>query len=164
VLLFLSLPGTIGNIQTDIVPLPSASAPAFADTPGLWTAVRRHAAEHERIANNPAFMADVTSWPVNISWALMANRASCFAGRDLALAFVAIPHARRIEVEGQFERIFAGRPGTGDLSDLATHYDCHLAVLTPQDAAWTADPFAGSAFFALVEATDEWRLYRRTNP
>src|SRR4029077_13306323 len=97
VLLVLSLPGTIGNIQTDIVPLPSASAPAFAETPGLWTAVRRHAAEHERIANNPAFMADVTAWPVNISWALMANRASCFAGRELALAFVAIPHARRIE-------------------------------------------------------------------
>jgi hypothetical protein len=164
VLLFLSLPGTIGNIQTDIVPLPSASAPAFADSPELWTAVRRHAAEHERIANNPAFMADVTAWPVNISWALIANRASCFAGRELALAFVAIPHARRIEVEGQFERIFAGRTGAGDLKELATHYDCRVVVLTPQDGAWTADPFAGSAFFALVEANDKWRLYRRTNP
>ena len=73
VLLVLSLPGTIGNIQTDIVPLPSASAHAFAETPALWTAVRRQAAEDERIANNPAFMADVTAWPVNISWALMAS-------------------------------------------------------------------------------------------
>ena len=71
---------------------------------------------------------------------------------------------RRIEVEGQFERIFAGRPEAGDLRELATHYDCRLVVLTPHDGAWTADPFAGSAFFALVEANDEWRLYRRTNP
>jgi hypothetical protein len=107
-------------------------------------------------------MADMTAWPVNISWALMANRASCFAGRELALAFVAIPHARRIQLERAFERVFAGNPEANDLRDLATRYDCRLVVVTPQDGAWKDDPFAGSEFFQLVLSNENWRLYRGT--
>jgi hypothetical protein len=161
-LLVLALPASIRNIRDDARPRPSASGRVFAETPALWAAVRRHAAGNERIANNPLFMADMTNWPVNISWALMANRASCFAGREFALAFVAIPHARRIELERQFERVFAGRPEGLDLGDLANRYDCRLVVVTAEDGAWKADPFASSALFQLVEANDKWRLYRRT--
>jgi hypothetical protein len=92
----------------------------------------------------------------------MANRASCFAGRELTSPFVAMPQARSTELEQQFERIFAGQPQADDLRDLATRYDCRLVVLTAQDGAWIADPFAASPLFQLVESNDKWRLYRRT--
>jgi hypothetical protein len=161
-LLLLALPATVRNIRDELKPRPTASARAFAGTPTLWAAVRQYTAPNERIGNNPSFMADMTAWPVNISWALMANRASCFAGRELALAFVAIPHARRIQLERAFERVFAGNPEANDLRDLATRYDCRLVVVTPQDGAWKDDPFAGSEFFQLVLSNENWRLYRGT--
>jgi hypothetical protein len=160
-LLLLALPATVQNIRDELRPRPTASARVFAETPTLWAAVRRHTAPNERIGNNPLFMADMTAWPVNISWALMANRASCFAGRELTLAFVPIPHARRIELEQQFERVFAGGPEANDLRDLARRYDCRLIVVTPRDGAWAADPFASSELFQLVEGNENWRLYRR---
>jgi hypothetical protein len=162
VLVLLGLPATIGIASGDVTAWPTASARVFAETPALWAAVRRHSAPDERIANNPLFLADMTGWPVNISWALMANRASCFAGRELTSPFVAMPQARSMELEQQFERIFAGQPQAGDLRDLATRYNCRLVVLTAQDGAWIADPFAASPLFQLVESNEKWRLYRRT--
>jgi hypothetical protein len=33
----------------------------------------------------------LTPWPVNISWALFADRWSCFAGSELALPFTSLP-------------------------------------------------------------------------
>ena len=65
---------------------PTADGAVFAQTPELWQAVRRYAAPTARVANNPLFLQDLTPWPANISWALLANRSSCFAGRELALA------------------------------------------------------------------------------
>lgn len=163
VLLLAGVPATLSNISGDLVPHPTVSARIFAETPALWAAVRRHTQGDERIANNPLFMADMTAWPTNISWALMANRASCFAGRELAMPFVAIPQARSTELERQFERVFAGHPESDDLRELATRYDCRLAVVTPQDGAWNADPFAASPLFQLVESNDKWRFYRRAS-
>jgi hypothetical protein len=161
VLLLAGAPATQGNISGDLAPRPTASARIFAETPALWAAVRRHTQGNERVANNPLFMADMTGWPVNMSWALMANRASCFAGRELAMPFVAIPQARTMELEHQFERIFEGHPQPDDLRELATRYDCRLVVVTPQDGAWTADPFAASPLFQIVESNDKWRFYRQ---
>jgi hypothetical protein len=161
ILLLAGVPATLGNISGDLAPRPTASARIFAETPALWAAVRRHTQGDERVANNPLFMADMSAWPINISWALMANRASCFAGRELAMPFVAIPQARTTELEHQFERVFAGHLESDDLRDLATRYDCRFVVVTPQDGAWNADPFAASPLFQLVESTDKWRFYRR---
>ena len=76
------------------------------------------------------------------------------------MPFVAIPQARSTKLERQFERVFAGHPESHDLRDLATRYDCGLAVVTPQDGAWNTDPFAASPLFQLVETNDKWRLYR----
>jgi hypothetical protein len=162
-LLLVGLPATARNIRDELRPRPTASAHAFAETPAMWEAVRRHTSANERIVNNPLLMADMTAWPVNISWALLANRASCFAGRELALAFVPIPRARRSELDQRFDRVFAGHPEANDLGDLATRYGCKFVVLTAQDGAWTADPFAKSELFQLVLSNEKWRLYRRTD-
>src|SRR5205085_2311657 len=80
----------------------------FVQTPEMWAAVRRHAAPDERVANNPLFLQDLTPWPVNLSWALLSDRRSCFAGRELTLAYTALPRARREEIDAQFMRVFAG--------------------------------------------------------
>jgi hypothetical protein len=128
----------------------------------MWEAVRRHTAPDQRIANNPLFLADMTPWPVNISWALLGNRRSCYAGNELAIPFAPIPRSQRAETEAQFVRIFAGEPVSGDVRQLAERFRCDVVVVTAQDGAWQRDPFAQSGVYEMVEGRPEsWRIYRR---
>jgi hypothetical protein len=144
--------------------LPAASAPVFAKAPQLWAAVRRATAADERIANNPLFLADMVRWPVNISWALLANRRSCYAGWNLARAFVPLPEPEIDRIDALFVRVFAGKGAADDTRRLATRFDCQVVVVTPSDGAWRHDPFAASPYFRLVDAKPEsWRIYRVVN-
>jgi len=100
---------------------------------------------------------------VNISWALLADRSSCFAGREMALAFAPLPPPRREAINAQFIRVFAGEGTAADVSDMATRYGCEVVVVVPQDKAWNNDPFAASADYRLAENRDDgWRIYLRT--
>jgi hypothetical protein len=157
----LALPETAGIARENMFGLPNASAQVFAATPSLWQAVRRHAEPGERIASNPLLLADMTPWPVNISWALLANRRSCYAGRELALPFAPIPAQRRAAIEAQFVRIFAGAPIDGDIEAMAGRFRCDVVVVTPQDGAWQRDPFQVEGPYRLIESQPGWRIYRR---
>src|SRR5262249_4527150 len=137
----------------------------FAQSAPMWEAVRRHAGPAERVANNPLFLAALTPWPVNLSWALLSNRSSCFAGRELALAFAPLSRTRREEVNALFVRVFDGTGNDADVRQLAVQFGCRLIALTAEDPAWTRDPFAASGFYRLVESSpNEWRIYRSTLP
>jgi hypothetical protein len=139
---------------------PAPSADLFSQAPQLWEAVRRHTPVGWRVASNPMLFADMTWWPVNISWALMANRRSCFAGEELAVAFAPISAEERWHMSDRFQRVFDGQAQKQDLAVLAQTYDCRVAVVTAQDGAWTRDPFATSSFYTLVESRqDRWRIY-----
>jgi hypothetical protein len=139
---------------------PAASAALFSQAPQLWEAVRRHTPIDWRVASNPMLFADMTWWPVNISWALMANRRSCFAGEELAVAFAPISAEERWRMSERFQRVFDGQAEKQDLAVLAQTYDCRVAVVTAQDGAWTRDPFATSSLYTLVESRqDRWRIY-----
>lgn len=141
--------------------LPAASAPVFAAAPQLWAAVRRSTAADERVANNPLFLADMVRWPVNISWALLADRRSCYAGWNLARAFVPLPEPKIDRIDALFVRVFAGEGSADDIRRLAIRFDCQVAVVTPSDGAWRHDPFADSPYFRLVdEKPESWRIYR----
>jgi hypothetical protein len=157
--------GLVGNfkvIRENIVGLRKPSERLFAATPEMWAAVRRHTAASERVANNPMFLSNMTPWPVNISWALLADRRSCYAGNELAIPFAPISAARRAEIETQFVRLFAGEPAPGDIRQLAERYRCDVAVVTAQDGAWMRDPFASTESYRLVEdRPGAWRIYRR---
>jgi hypothetical protein len=108
------------------------------------------------------FLSNMTPWPVNISWALLADRRSCYAGNELAIPFAPISAARRAEIETQFVRLFAGEPAPGDIRQLAERYRCDVAVVTAQDGAWMRDPFASTESYRLVEdRPGAWRIYRR---
>ena len=159
--LAIGLPGAVELVRSDVAGRREADAKLFAQTPEMWAAVRRHAGPGERVANNPLFLADVTLWPVDISWALLADRRSCFAGRELALVYASLPRARLDDIDAQFIRVFAGKAEPGDIEDLATKYDCRLVVLTSADGAWASDPFATDPRYRLVEEKPgEWRIYR----
>ena len=119
--LVLSLPDTAAMIRSNIAGEPRPGDQILAQTPELWDAVRRYAAPGARVANNPLFLRDVTPWPVNISWALLANRSSCFAGREMALAFAPLPPPRRDAIDTQFIRVFAGEGTATDVSEMAKH-------------------------------------------
>jgi hypothetical protein len=159
--LLLALPDGMNLTATNATARPAPSARAFAQAPAPWAAVRAQTAPGERVANNPLYLADVTPWPVNISWALLANRRSCFAGRELTLAYVPLPDAQREEINAQFVRVFAGQGSIDDVRDLVKTYHCRVIVLTPTDGAWSNDPFAASALFHLIEMKpDRWKIYR----
>lgn len=144
-----------GHMQPD--------AAAFAQAPAMWEAVRRHSLADERVGNNPLHLRPATPWPVNVSWALMANRRSCYAGREFALVFTGLPAARREEIDAQFIRVFAGEGSPDDVRDLAMRYGCRVIALAASDGAWTRDPFATSPFYRLIEtAPGRWRIYRAT--
>jgi hypothetical protein len=160
--LALSLPDTAAMIRSNVVGEPRPGGQILAQTPELWDAVRRYAAPGARVANNPLFLRDVTPWPVNISWALLADRSSCFAGRELAVAFAPLPPPRREAINAQFIRVFAGEGAAAEVNDMATRYGCEVVVLMPQDKAWNNDPFAASPDYRLAENRDgRWRIYVR---
>jgi hypothetical protein len=158
--LALSLPDTVAMILSNVRGTAAANAPVFAQSPELWNAVRRYAPSNARVANDPLFLRDLTPWPVNISWALIADRSSCFAGREMAIPFAPLPPDRREAINAQFIRVFAGQGTPQDVDELAAKYGCDVAVVVPQDGAWNSDPFATSADYRLVESREgRWRIY-----
>jgi hypothetical protein len=160
--LALSLLDTAKMIHDNIAGRQRPDGEAFARSSELWAALRRHTPPAARIANNPLFVKDVTPWPVNISWALLSNRSSCFGGLELALAFAPLAPERREAINAQFLRVFAGEGTPEDMRDLAAKYGCDAAVVVPTDKAWGNDPFAGSPDYRLAEArANGWRIYVR---
>jgi hypothetical protein len=162
--LIFSLPNGAEIVQVDIAGRPQPDAAIFAKAPELWAAVRRYAGSDSRVANNPLFLRDLTPWPANMSWALLANRSSCFAGREMTLAFAPLPPARREAINAQFIRVFAGQGGPDDVAAMATEFGCEVVVIVPQDGAWDHDPFAASSDYRLAEfRADQWRIYIRAS-
>ena len=159
--LLLGLSEAVLIIYGNTIERPPQPGRAFAQTPAMWEAVRRHAGPGERVGNNPLFLAEMTPWPVNLSWALLSNRSSCFAGRELTLAYAPLPRGRREEINALFVRVFAGTGSANDVRDLALRFGCRAIVLTAEDGAWQRDPFAASGHYQLVESSPErWRIYR----
>ena len=137
----------------------------FSSSQEMWKAVRLHTDRSERVANNPRFLGELTPWPVNISWALLSERRSCYAGGDLAVPFIAKPLPALVKIDDLFNRVFEGRPEPGDLQDMATKYGCRVVVVNRSDGAWDADPFARSPLFRLVDQREDgWRIYRNDAP
>jgi hypothetical protein len=158
--LVLSLPDTARLLASNIEGTQRPGEAVFAQSPDLWAAVRRYAPPNARVANNPLYLEDVTPWPVNISWALLADRSSCFAGREMALAFAPLPPQRRETINAQFIRVFAGQGTADDVTAMAKDYGCDVVVLVPQDGGWAKDPFAASSLYRLAEfREDRWRIY-----
>jgi hypothetical protein len=161
----LGLPRSFEILRDDAAGHMQADAAGLAQAPAMWAAVRRHSLPDERVGNNPLFLRAATPWAANISWALMANRRSCYAGREFALVFTALPAARRAEIDAQFTRVFAGEGSPDDVRDLAMVYGCRVIALAATDGAWTRDPFAASPYFRMVEsAPDRWKIYRALAP
>jgi hypothetical protein len=159
--LILGLAEAVTMVYGNVVGRPSQPGRAFAQTPAMWEAVRRHSGPAERVGNNPLFLAKLTPWPVNLSWALLSNRSSCFAGHELTLIYAPLARERREEINALFVRVFGGTGDAGDVRELAARFGCRLIVLTAQDGAWEHDPFAASGLYRLVEsAPDRWRIYR----
>jgi hypothetical protein len=157
------LPGGIDLIRSDVTGWTAPAARQFAAAPELWAAVRRHAGPGERVGNNPLLLAAMTPWPVNISWALLGDRRSCYGGREVALVYTTLGPKRVDEIDAQFIRVFAGTGLPADIRELAATYHCRVVVVAATDGAWASDPFAASPYYRLVEErADQWRIYRAT--
>ena len=114
---------TARSVRDNLSACTSRAGQIFAATPAMWEAVRRHTPPDERVANNPLFLADMTPWPVNISWALLADRRSCYAGRELADAVRAdLRRAPRPRSTRSSPHIFAGEADADDIEQLAKRF------------------------------------------
>ena len=158
----IGLPDGFGTMRAYAAGLPFQDAAALARSFKLWEAVRRVAGPSERVANNPLFLADATLWPVNISWALLGDRPSCFSGWEAVIAYGALPRTRLHTLDATVGRVFGGAAQPGDVAVLAWILDCQVVLLVPSDGAWSADPFPSSRDYALTSSEPgKWRIYRR---
>ncbi len=149
----------------DLKGKPTENAPDFAASPALWSAVRRYAGPSDRVANNPLFLDDLTDWPVNPSWAMLSNRASCWSGWETGRAYVDLSKDRIAAIDAQFIKVFDGKGDADDIRQMAQDYGCKVVVVDANDGAWDKDPFANSPYYRLVdEREDEWRIYKATAP
>lgn len=159
--LVLGLPDGLLNLRDNALGRSNNSGAAFSQQSSFWTRVREHAAPDERIANNTLAFQDMTPWPVNIAWALLSNRRSCFAGYELVVAYAPLTRSQRNAVDQLFIRLFAGTASPDDVRDAAEKYQCQVIVVTPQDGAWTHDPFRNSPYYRLAEErAGAWRIYK----
>ena len=163
--LVISLPAGILTAVTYAHGRPSPDAAALAGAPALWDAVRRVTGPEERVLNNPLFLADVTTWSDNISWALLSDRASCYAGWQAVVAYGGLKRARLDALSAAVQRVFGGAAASGDIETLVRDFGCRVFLLVPGDGAWAADTFAGDPAFRLVASVpDRWRIYRWVGP
>lgn len=148
-------------LKEDATGRPSASAGAFARSPELWRAVRRLAGPTDRVASNPDLFGDVTRWPINISWALFADRRSCYAGWEFARPFAAATRAEVDRVDQEFRAAFDGAASVETVRRIFVRHQCRFAVVTASDGAWADGPFSRNPDFELLdEKMDSWRIYR----
>jgi hypothetical protein len=163
--LVLGLPDGLFNLRDNMLGRANRWGAAFAQQSLLWDRVRIHAAPDEPVGNNPFAFADMTPWPVNIAWALLSDRRSCYAGSELALAYAPLTGSQRKEIDQQFTQLFDGKGSPDDVRDLAQTHRCRVIVVTPQDGAWGRDPFRHSPFYHLIEERPgAWRIYRAVAP
>ncbi|MFG1300728.1 hypothetical protein V5F49_13115 [Xanthobacter sp. V3C-3] len=155
------VPDTAALATRNIGGLAGPDGAAFRNDPQMWARVRGALPPETRLAANPDRLAHLASWPINLSWALLARGRSCFAGRELALAFAPLTPEARNDVADLFERVFAGRPAAGDLERMHGPLGCGAVLVTAEDGAFAADPFAQSPLYRLRdEVPGRWRLYR----
>ncbi|WP_296585561.1 hypothetical protein [Xanthobacter sp.] len=162
-LIALGLPETLALAHRNIAGEPSTDGRAFTGDPALWRAVRREVGPQVRIASNPARLEKLTPWPINLSWALLSRRRSCFGGQEMALAFAPLSASERADAAMLFDRVFAGTGTAENAATLRRTFGCGAVVVTAQDGAWSADPFALSPLYRLAEEEDgRWRIYVAT--
>lgn len=162
-LVVLGIPDGGKIISNNIFGTTAVPSKEFATFPAIWQAVRRVTPETERVANNPEATSKMTPWSVNLPWALMANRRSCFANVALVGPLTALSPDESERISTQFVRVFAGKAELNDVEELARVYQCSTALVTPEDGAWMNDPFAASPFYKLADGTAMWRIYKAAN-
>ena len=157
----LGIPDGMLNLRDNALGRPNNSGAAFSQQAALWARVRAHAAPDERIANNTLAFQDMTPWPVNIAWALLSNRRSCFAGYELVMAYAPLTKSQRDAADQLFIRLFGGKGSADDVRDATEKYQCAVIVVTREDGAWANDPFRNSPHYRLAEErAGAWRIYK----
>ena len=106
---------------------------------------------------------DMTPWPVNIAWALLSNRRSCFAGYELVIAYAPLTKSQRDAADQLFIRLFGGNASADDVRDVAEKYQCAIVVIAREDGAWANDPLRNNPHYRLAEErAGAWRIYKAT--
>ncbi len=129
----------------------------FAAQARVWRTVRRLTPAGARVLNDPASDAAMTLWPANIGWALLADRASCYAGWAAAAPFTRLPTPELYQNAQAVEHVFAGTARPADWGRVI-RLGCDDLLLTPASDAWRRNgPDAQG--WRLLATGDNFRLY-----
>jgi hypothetical protein len=159
--LLLGVPDGVLNFRDNAFGRSNGSGPGLSQQAALWARVREHATPTDRVLNNTLALQDMTPWPVNIGWALLSNRRSCFAGYELVVAYASLTKSQRDDADRLFIRLFGGNASAADVRDVADKYQCAIVVMTREDGAWANDPLRNSPHYRLAEErADAWRIYK----
>lgn len=159
--LLLGIPDGVLNLRDNAFGRSNSAGPGFKQQAALWARVREHVAPADRVLNNTLALQDMTPWPVNIGWALLSSRRSCFAGYELVVAYASLTKSQRDDADRLFLRLFGGSASAADVRDAREKYQCTVIVVTREDGAWANDPFKNSAHYRLIEErADAWRIYK----
>ena len=154
----LGVPQTATMLQEYAAGVRPGAPQDFAAAAPLWPAIRRHTDPTDRIATNPLLARTATFWPVNIGWALFADRASCYAGRESVIAYGNLSRSQLDRIDARFGRVFAGHASADDLFAMSRDDDCDVIAVTPADGAWESGFGPG---YEMVEQSGSWKVYRR---
>ena len=150
---------TLRDIRSELARR-SPGGKSLPQRPNCGRGTTPHGGLGARVANNPRFLARLTPWPVNISWALFANRGPALPAANWRCLRPAAAAAPRRSMTSS--RAFSPAMGTAT-APCARHgeaYGCEVVVVVPQDKAWTNDPFAASADYRLAEKRDgQWQIF-----
>lgn len=158
-------------LQTPITPFPGArdverltAHRVFRDQVRAWELARQWTGPRELVQSNPEGIRGFQPFPVNLSWAMFADRRTALADRQYG-AISALLHGE--DFHKPFERIvnvFSAAPDPESVRFLAERLRVKVLVVSPMDGAWGNDGIARSGHYRLVhEEPDAFKIYCRTS-
>jgi hypothetical protein len=159
-------------LRTPMVPFPEqqdserlAAHRVFHHEVRAWEVARRFAGPDELVQCNPEGIRGFQPFPVNLSWAMFADRRTAFADRQYGI-ISAMLHGE--DFQRNFDRIvrvFSATPDPDAVHFLAEQLHVKVVVVSRVDGAWDSDTIAATGLYRLVhEEPDAFKIYCRTSP
>jgi len=135
----------------------------FHDQIRAWELVRQFAGPSELVQCNPEGIRGFKPFPVNLSWAMFADRRTACADRQYG-AISAI--LRGEDFPQSFDRIvnvFSAAPNPETVRFVARQLGVKILVVSRMDGAWDSNAIASTGLYQLVhEEPDAFKIYCRT--
>lgn len=146
-----------GNILGNTRRVDISSLPPYE----FWEEIRNNTDIHKRILSNPNVYESIEPWNVNIGWATMARRKSCFMGENYATSLGGIESDEiRNSLLKKLRSLYDGLASSDDIHHLMTILHCDVIAVSPVDKLWQLNPDKALPGLTLYSSGKYWRFYK----